>query len=313
MGNQKCSGAATLFLLAIAVTSPLIAQEPPPAPPQGGAQTPPGAPGAQGGRGGGGRRAGGFVPGQQRPPGDPAQIARGKALYGINCTGCHGADLRGGDMGGPNLLRSQVALSDQNGELIVPIIQGSRQNAGMPAIDMSPADGAAVAAYVRSIMETIGRQGMPPSVGLAPPSILVGNASEGQAYFAAKCGACHSATGDLAGIASRYPDAKALQNAWVSGGRGRGGRGGAAAGPPSARTVTVTVTLPAGAVEGQLVRIDDFLVTVGLADGTLRTIRRDGNLPKVEIHDPMKAHRDMLSTYTDKDMHDLTAYLVTLK
>jgi cytochrome c oxidase cbb3-type subunit 3 len=218
-------------------------------------------------------------------------------------------------MGGPNLLRSQVALSDQNGELIVPIIQGSRQNAGMPAIDMSPADGAAVAAYVRSIMETIGRQGMPPSVGLAPPSILVGNASEGQAYFAAKCGACHSATGDLAGIASRYPDAKALQNAWVSGGggRGRGGRGGAAAGPPSARTVTVTVTLPAGAVEGQLVRIDDFLVTVGLADGTLRTIRRDGNLPKVEIHDPMKAHRDMLSTYTDKDMHDLTAYLVTLK
>jgi cytochrome c oxidase cbb3-type subunit 3 len=156
---------------------------------------------------------------------------------------------------------------------------------------------------------------MPPSVGLAPPSILVGNASEGQAYFAAKCGACHSATGDLAGIASRYPDAKALQNAWVSGGggRGRGGRGGAAAGPPSARTVTVTVTLPAGAVEGQLVRIDDFLVTVGLADGTLRTIRRDGNIPKVEIHDPMKAHRDMLSTYTDKDMHDLTAYLVTLK
>src|SRR5882757_8737218 len=84
---------------------------------------------------GGGRRAGGFVPGQQRPPGDPAQIARGKTLYGISCTSCHGADLRGGDLGGPNLLRSQVALSDQNGELIVPIIQGSRQNSGMPAIE----------------------------------------------------------------------------------------------------------------------------------------------------------------------------------
>ena len=64
---------------------------------------------------------------------------------------------------------------------------------------------------------------------------------------------------------------------------------------------------------GQLVRIDDFLVTVGLADGTLRTFRRDGNVPKVELHDPMKAHRDMLSALTDKDMHDLTAYLVTLK
>src|ERR1700758_4555122 len=114
------------------------------------------------------RRPGGFVPGQQRPPGDPVQIARGKALYGIDCTGCHGADLRGGDLGGPNLLRSQLALSDENGELILPIIQGSRQNAGMPAIQMSPEDAGAVAAYVRSIEATIGRQGMPPSVGLAP-------------------------------------------------------------------------------------------------------------------------------------------------
>src|SRR4051812_32576553 len=101
-------------------------------------------PPAQGGRGAAGVRRGGFVPGQQRPPGDPVQIARGKTLYGIACTSCHGADLRGGDMGGPNLLRSQVALSDQNGELIVPIIQGSRQNAGMPAIAMSPEDAKAV-------------------------------------------------------------------------------------------------------------------------------------------------------------------------
>src|SRR5690349_6922499 len=115
----------------------------------------------------GGRRSGGFVPGQQRPPGDPAQIARGKTLYGISCTGCHGADLRGGDIGGPNLLRSQVALSDRNGEAIIPIIQGSRKDSGMPAIDMSLADAAAVATYVRSVMETIGRQGMPPSVGQA--------------------------------------------------------------------------------------------------------------------------------------------------
>src|SRR3954451_7335729 len=102
---------------------------------------------AQGQPPGGGRRAGGFVPGQQRAPGDPAQIARGKALYGISCTGCHGADLRGGDMGGPNLLRSQLALSDREGELIEPVIQGSRQSAGMPAIPMSPADAKAVAAY----------------------------------------------------------------------------------------------------------------------------------------------------------------------
>jgi cytochrome c oxidase cbb3-type subunit 3 len=86
------------------------------------------------------------------------------------------------------------------------------------------------------------------------------------------------------------------------------------AGPPSKRTPTVTVTLPSGErIEGQLVRIDDFLVTVGLADGTLRTIRRDEDVPKVEVHDPMQTHRDLLAVYTDKDIHDVTAYLVTLK
>ena len=257
------------------------------------------------------RGSGGFVPGQQRPPGDPVQIARGKTLYGISCTSCHGTDLRGGDLGGPNLLRSQLALSDRDGELILPIIQGSRKDGGMPAIPMSPQDGKAVAAYVRSVLETIGRQGMPPSVGLPPPSVVVGDASAGKAYFAAKCSGCHSITRDLEGIATRIPDPKTLQSTWVAG-SGRGRRGPAAT---DARSVaTVTVTLPSGeSVEGQLVRIDDFLVTLRLADGTSRTFRRDDDVPKVEVHDPMKTHRDLLAVYTDKDMHDVTAYLVTLK
>ena len=291
-----------IAVLALAIGPLAVIAQQPPTPPQ---QTP------QRGGGNGGRR-GGFVPGQTRPPFDQAQVDRGKAIYGINCNGCHGSDLRGGDLGGPNLLRSQVALSDVNGELIVPIIQGSRQSSGMPAIDMPPADAAAVAAYVRSVLETIGTQGKPPGVGLAPTTIVVGNASEGQAYFATKCASCHSVTGDLQGLASRYADAKALQNAWVSGGGGRG-RGPAAGGASSKRTVTVAVTTPTGVVEGNLVRIDDFLVSLEQADGTIKTFRRDGNVPKVDLKDPMKGHRDLLSTYSDKDMHDLTAYLVTLK
>jgi cytochrome c oxidase cbb3-type subunit 3 len=295
---------APLYLvLTIAVADRVAAQTTPPAsaPPAASVQTPPV------------RRPGGLVPGQKRAPGDPVQIARGKTLYGISCTGCHGADLRGGDLGGPNLLRSQVALSDQDGELILPIIQGSRQNAGMPPVPMSPADGKAVAAYVRSEIATIGRQGMPPSIGKAAPSVLVGDASAGQAYFAAKCGSCHSPTGDLQGIATKISDPKALQNAWVAGGRGR--RFAPTLGPPGGRrTILVTVTLPSGeSVEGRLARIDDFLVTVALADGTFRTFRRDGDVPKVDVRDPMKAHRDLLAVYTDKDMHDVTAYLVTLK
>jgi cytochrome c oxidase cbb3-type subunit 3 len=75
----------------------------------------------------------------------------------------------------------------------------------------------------------------------------------------------------------------------------------------------VTVNLPGEKVEGRLVRIDDFYVTVGLPDGMLRTIRRIGDNPKVEVKDPMKGHRDLLPTYTDKDMHNVTAYLVTVK
>jgi cytochrome c oxidase cbb3-type subunit 3 len=175
---------------------------------------------------------------------------------------------------------------------------------------MSPQDGKAVAAYIRSVLETIGRQGMPPSVGLPPPSVVVGDAKAGKAYFAAKCSGCHSITRDLEGIATRIPDPKTLQNTWVAGG-GRGRRSQAA----DARSIaTVTVTLPSGeSIEGQLVRIDDFLVTVKVADGTTRTFRREDDVPKVEVHDPMKAHRDLLAVYTDKDMHDVTAYLVTLK
>jgi len=216
-------------------------------------------------------------------------------------------------MGGPNLLRSQVALSDQDGELIVPIIEGSRQNMGMPAIGLSPADAKAVAAYVRSVIETIGKQGTPPSTGREAPSILVGNAGEGKTYFAVKCSGCHSATGDLKGIASRIPDPKTLQTAWVAG-INREELRALTPGTANPRTPTVAVTLPSGEnVEGQLVQIDDFLVTVRLADGTERSFRRDGDVPKIVIHDPMKQHRDLLAQYTDKDIHDVTAYLVTLK
>jgi len=146
------------------------------------------------------------------------------------------------------------------------------------------------------------------------PSVLVGDARAGQQYFDSKCAGCHSVTGDLKGIATKIPDPKGLQNAWVSGGDGRGGRGAGRGAGAAGVAVTAAVTLPSGeSVEGQLVRIDDFLVTLRLADESERTFRRIGDVPKVEIRDPMKGHRDLLAVYTDKDMHDVTAYLVTLK
>jgi cytochrome c oxidase cbb3-type subunit 3 len=151
-------------------------------------------------------------------------------------------------------------------------------------------------------------------------NVLVGDAAAGQAYFAKNCSSCHSPTGDLSGLAQRVPDPMALQNLWVSGGGGggRGGRAGgagaAAAAAPNRREVRVTVTLASGEkIEGRLGRIDDFIVILALADGTTRSFRRDGDLPRIEIRDPLDGHKKLLSIYTDTDMHNVTAYLATLK
>ena len=310
------------------VVSTVVAQSQPPVAPQ---NPPPGAapatPAPQG-RG----RGGETFPAQQRPPGDPAVIERGKGLYSVNCSFCHGPDLRGGQLNGPNLLRSQLVLSDQNGELILPIVRGSRADKGMPPLSIPDDDVKAIAEYIHTVWAQSPRQGMPPPGG-APPelNVLVGDATAGRAYFDAKCGTCHSATGDLQGIATRIPDPKALQNVWVSGGAvgGRGGlstgagqtgRGAAAQPPggrgpaPNPRAVTVTVTLPSGEhVAGRLVRIDDFFVSLMEADGTIRSFTRTGARPRVEVKDPLEPHRALLSVYTDKDMHDVTAFLATLK
>jgi cytochrome c oxidase cbb3-type subunit 3 len=291
----------------------LVAQVSAQNPPAG--QAPPAGPPAGRGRAGGGGRGRGpaTFPAQQRPAADPAVAARGKALYEANCQSCHAADLRGAT--GPNLLRSQAVLSDQAGELIAPIVGGSLPN--MRAISMSADDVKTLAIYIHDVVRTARNQGAPPTEGVPVESILVGDAAAGKAYFDGKCSTCHSVTGDLQNIGNRFPDAKGLQNFWVSGGsvggtgggRGRGGRGAAA----DDRTPTATITLANGSkVEGPLVNIDDFTVTVSQADGTLKTVTRDKNT-KVDVKDPMDAHRKLWASLGDKDMHDVTAYLVTVK
>ena len=286
-------------------------QAPPPATPQ--------AP-APAGRGQGEGRGMATFPAQQRPPGDPELIARGKPLFVGSCSPCHGVDLRGGVTGGPNLLRSPVVLMDQKGELILPIVHGARAERGMPALPLPDADVLAIAEYIHSVLATARNQGAPPESDAPLPNALVGDAKAGEVYFAAKCSSCHSPTADLAGIGSKIPEAKALQNYWVVGGEGGGrggrGRGGRASGTGASvrRTVTATVTLPSGEkVQGQLARLDNFLVTLLLDDGSLRTFRRDGDRPKVEVKDPLEAHKSLPGLLTDKDMHDVTAYLATLK
>src|SRR3954468_10274060 len=291
-------------------------QTPPPTAPQTPAPTAPQTPDTtgRGGRGQGGGREMATFPAQQRALADPEVIAKGKQVFTGNCISCHGADLRGGVTGGPNLLRSAVVLMDQHGELILPIVHGARAERGMPPLPLPDPDVVAVAEYIHSVVATSRGQGAPPESDTPPPNALVGDAKAGEAYFAAHCSNCHSPTGDLAGIGSRIDEEQALQNYWIvgGGGGGRGSRGAAA--PSERRTVTATVTMPNGEkVQGQVLRLDNFFITLLLDDGRQRTIRREGDVPKVDVKDPLEFHKKLPAILTDKDMHDVTAYLATFK
>jgi mono/diheme cytochrome c family protein len=255
-----------------------------------------------GGRGQGRGGGGGMGAFPEHPQADPAVVERGKAVYGVNCQFCHGADARGGE-GGPNLIRSELVLNDRNGERIAPVVQNGRPDAGMPALNLTAAQISDIAAFLHSFRVN-GRD----AARNRPPTVLVGDARAGEQYFQTKCASCHSASGDLKGIGAKISDPKGLQQMWLA--PGGGGRGGGASNVPP---VTATVTLASGQkVQGRLVRLDDFTVTVE-ADGMSRSFIRDGDSPKVEVHDPLEPHRLLLPVYTDKDIHNVTAYLASLK
>jgi cytochrome c oxidase cbb3-type subunit 3 len=240
-------------------------------------------------------------------------IERGRGLYSGTCAPCHGVDARGGQLGGPNLLRSQLVLNDQDGELIIPVVKNGRPGTTMLPLPMSEPDVKAVASFLHSLQAEGTMQGGPPPGPPVVLNILVGSATGGTALFAEKCAKCHSPTGDLQGIATRIPDAKMLQNTWVSGGRAMG-RGTGRTRRPAENATTAKITLASGEqFEGRLVRVDDFLITIAQDDSELRTFRRKGDDPKVEIRDPLEGHRQLLAELTNSNMHDLTAYLATLK
>ena len=212
-------------------------------------------------------------------------------------------------------MRPGPALSDQHGELVGPAV--ARHT---PKLNLVDADIAAIAEYIHSIQATAGNQGSPP--GRYPQglqlNVLVGDVKAGETYFNGVCSKCHSVSGDLRGIGSKYPDARALQNNWVSGsGGGGGGGGGGGRRGPGERTATVTMA-GGSKFEGALVRKDDFLVILMMDDGTRKSIARNPStgLPKVDVKDANQAHKEMALELDDPDnkkMHDVTAYLWTIK
>lgn len=242
---------------------------------------------------------------QQRALPPAEVIARGETLYQVNCRACHGNDLRGGDQGGPNLLRSGVVLTDINGEVIGEVV--SQGLGRMPAFsNLNTDDIEALAGFIHSIKATSQTQGGTPPVDY-DLDILVGDAAAGERYFNQQCIACHSVSGDLRGISSRIVDPYDLQNRWVAG--GRGSQGGL-----SGTTTTATVTLPDGSqISGRLLRYDDFFLSLRTSEGAYRSFSRNGDSPRIEINDPLTRHKELLAELSDATIHDVTAYLETLK
>ena len=283
-----------------------------PAPPAAGRGADPAPRGAAppAGRQGGGGRRGGFTQ-FTRPLAAQDVLVRGKGLYEANCASCHAVDLRGGKA--PNLLRSGVALRDEKGELVTAAVASHK-----PPLTMTEGDTVAIAEYIHSIHASMGGQGSPP--GRNPTGIelnvLVGDVKAGEAEFKTRCASCHSVTGDLKGIGAKHEDPRTLQNAWIPGtgsAFGGGGRGGGGGGNPAVVTLADGSTL-----QGTLVRENDFLVILTLPDGTRRSIARTDGIPKVDVKDPQEAHKAMALKLAfedpdNKKMHDLTAYLWSIK
>jgi cytochrome c oxidase cbb3-type subunit 3 len=225
------------------------------------------------------------------PPADPAAAARGQKVYAQACAFCHGPNATGAE--GPDLLRSSVVLHDDNGEKIGPFLQKGRPDKGMPAFStMTEAQTRDIAEFLHMRVEAAANR-----YGYKLQNVVTGDAKAGETYFGSHCRSCHSPTGDLAHIGQTDPSD--LQDGFLYPDR-------------NAPKISVTVILPSDeTVGGTLKHLDDFDISLIDASGNYRSFNCDA--VKVAIKDPLERHRQLLATYSDADMHNILAYLVTLK
>lgn len=261
---------------------------------------------AQGrGRGGQGNRLPANVQNLDAPNSyNAAAAARGKTLFDAQCASCHGADTRGGAGKAPvDLIRSAMVLDDIGGEEIGGFLKYGRPEKNMPAFPQLTAGQVSdIATFLhRTVADAAYR------FDYKTLNRFTGNAQAGEVYFNAHCATCHSATGDMKGLAAKNrDDAPTIQSLIVNGGS-RFARGGAAA-------TTATVTLQNGQTfTGAPVEASDFVISLRLPDGSTRSWFRNGDWPRYQLHDPLQAHKELAMKYTDADIHNLAAYLESLK
>jgi cytochrome c oxidase cbb3-type subunit 3 len=232
-----------------------------------------------------------------------AQVREGEVRFAAQCGFCHGKDAAGGESG-PDLTRSELVAQDSRGDKLAPMIRAGRPNTGMPAFNsLTEADLNAIVAFLHGQMDKFAELGGGRR-SVEPADLATGNASAGRDYFngQGKCSSCHSPTGDLAGVATRLQGLNLLRRMlYPSGGPGSA--------PPRSKA---TFVLPAGqTVVTPVVAEDEFTVTVLDPSGARQTYQKSA--VKVKIDDPLSAHFDQLGKYTDAEIHNVYAYLETLK
>ena len=256
------------------------------------------APGAPQGRGQG-------SPASQRPPQTataqqypPEQVDLGRARFGAQCGFCHGRDAAGGE-GGPDLTRSALVAADVRGDRIGPVVRSGRNS--MPPFNLSDTDLTAIVAYIHD-QKTQADSAVGGRRSVDAADLQTGNATAGKRYFDNACSKCHSATGDLSGLAARLQGLQLLQRMLYPGGPPR---------DPN-RAAQVTVTLASGqVVTGRLTYRDEFTIALTDASGWYRSWPT--KQVRFTVDDPLQAHVEQLGKYTDADMHDVLAYLQTLR
>jgi mono/diheme cytochrome c family protein len=220
----------------------------------------------------------------------------GSALFRQNCAFCHGRDAQGGETG-PDLTQSRVVRRDVGGDRISEVVRNGRPEKKMPAFHFSNQEMYSLVAFIHEQQAKAnsrpgGRRGVEVS------DLQTGNVDAGRQYFngAGNCVACHSPTGDLAGIASRYEGLQLEEQMLY---------------PRNVKS-RVTVTLPSGQqISGTVAYLDEFTVALRDPDGNYHSWAV--NKVKYKVDTPVNGHVDLFSQYTDADIHNLMAYLQTLR
>ena len=225
------------------------------------------------------------------PMPDKVAAARGAPLFGQNCAFCHGKAARGAVA--PNLITSDRVLTDEHGDRLVPFLKAGSPDKGMPAFaTMSDQQLMDITEFLHLQVEDVANRG-----SYQVLNILVGNASKGKAYVEAHCMSCHTAE-TFAHIAGTFRSPEQLQRNWIW--------------PARSENISANVKTSGVTISGRVTQISDFRITLVDRSGETHTIDRGPGV-EVQMDDQLSAHQELVMTLANDDMHNVTAYLETLK